>query len=30
MRLDTPRRPDGRPRPFPTLVWIDVGDVLVA
>lgn len=25
-----PRRADGRPRPFPTLVWIDVDDVEVA
>lgn len=25
-----PRRADGRPRPFPTLVWIDVDDVQVA
>lgn len=25
-----PRRADGRPRPFPTLVWIDVDDARVA
>jgi hypothetical protein len=25
-----PRKPDGRPRPFPTLVWIDVDDVQIS